>query len=374
MSEAFVRTALVEPRPAPAAATRSLWGRLLGLVNTPTNAALTLLALAVLYLLVPGAIDFLFIRASWSGGVETCRLPDSGACWPFIARRIGQFIYGFYPEEQRWRVNIAFALFAVVVVVAHTAPRSIRAWVGLGLVLAYPVVSGILLRGGILGLEGVNTRQWGGLIVTFVIGCVGILASFPIGVLLALGRQSQLPAIRVVCTAFIELWRGVPLITVLFFSTRVLPLLLSPSLARQIPDLVSVLIGVSLFTSAYIAEVVRGALQVIPKGQSEAARALGLGYWHVNFLITLPQAIKIAVPGIVGIYIGLFKETTLVEIVGIFDLLGQIMLAAPDTAWTSAVTANTGFAFAAMVYFCVCYPLSVYSRNIERRLSASQAA
>jgi general L-amino acid transport system permease protein len=233
----------------------------------------------------------------------------------------------------------------------------------------FPVVAFYLLVGGILGLPHVETRLWGGLLVTLVITYTGIIGSLPIGIVLALGRRSSLPLIRGFCVVFIEFWRGVPLITVLFFATYMLPFFLPAT--WDVDGLASVLIGVVLFAGAYMAEVIRGGLQAIPRGQYEAAMALGLGYWRMTAFVILPQALKLVIPGMVNSFIALFKDTTLVMIVAIFDLLGQMRAAFADPNWATPVTVFTGFAFAGMIYFAVSFAISRYALHLERRLNTS---
>jgi len=213
----------------------------------------------------------------------------------------------------------------------------------------------------------VDTRLWGGLLVTLVVSVTGIVASMPVGVALALGRRSTIPLIRIFSIAFIEFWRGVPLITVLFFATYMLPLFLPGS--WKIDGLLRVLVGVVLFSAAYLAEVVRGGLQAIPRGQYEGAMALGLGYWRMMGLVILPQALRLVIPGIVNSFIALFKDTTLVLIVAIFDLLGQLRAAFADPSWATPVTLFTGFAFAGAIYFVGSFGMSRYALFVERRLN-----
>jgi general L-amino acid transport system permease protein len=216
----------------------------------------------------------------------------------------------------------------------------------------------------------VETRLWGGLLVTLVISYTGIVGSLPLGILLALGRRSELPIVRMVAIVFIEFWRGVPLITVLFFATYMLPFFLPDS--WRIDALLRVLIGSVLFSAAYLAEVIRGGLQAIPRGQYEGATALGLGYWRMMGLVILPQALKFVIPGLVSSFIALFKDTTLVLIVAIFDLLGQLRAAFADPNWATPVTLFTGFAFAGIIYFAVSFGMSRYALFMERRLSTEQ--
>jgi general L-amino acid transport system permease protein len=230
----------------------------------------------------------------------------------------------------------------------------------------FPVIGYFLLVGGAFGLPYVETRSWGGLLVTLVVAVTGIAASLPLGILLALARRSELPVLRIGAVIFIEFWRGVPLVAVLFFATFILPLFLPP--AWETDGMLRVLVGVSIFAGAYMAEVIRGGLQAVPRAQYEGAMALGLGYWRSMGLVVLPQTLRLSIPGIVNIFIGLFKDTTLVLTVAIFDLLGQLRAAFADPNWSSPSTLFTGFAFAGMIYFLFCFGMSRYSLFLERRL------
>ena len=327
------------------------------------NALLTLLAAYLVWLLIPPLLQWALLDASWSGS-SRADCSGEGACWVFVRERFSQFMYGFYPEALRWRVDLAalLAIFGAAPLFVARVPR--KAVYGLGFLLLYPLLAFWLLHGGFFGLEQVNTSQWGGLMLTLVIAAVGIAGALPLGILLALGRRSDLPAIRVICVTFIEFWRGVPLITVLFMSSVMLPLFLPEGL--NFDKLVRALIGVILFQSAYIAEVVRGGLQAIPKGQYEAAAAMGLGYWRTMGLVILPQALKLVIPGIVNTFIALFKDTSLVIIIGLFDLLNSIKQATTDPAWLGMAT--EGYVFAALVFWIFCFGMSRYSMSIERRL------
>jgi general L-amino acid transport system permease protein len=279
-------------------------------------------------------------------------------------------MYGFYPQDQQWRVNLTYAL-GVLLLVPLLIPRvpykALNALLFFGV---FPVVGFFLLVGDVFGLEHVETRVWGGFLVTLVISFTGIVGSLPLGILLALGRRSDLPIVRTLCIVFIEFWRGVPLITVLFFATYMLPLFLPGG--WQMDGMLRVLIGVVLFSAAYMAEVVRGGLQAIPRGQYEGAMALGLGYWRTMAFIVLPQALKLVIPGIVNSFISLFKDTTLVLIVAIFDLLGQVRAAFADPSWSTPTTLFTGFAFAGMIYFLFSFGMSRYALYTERRLNTGR--
>ena len=495
----FVRQELVPERPAPVKTTGLIGFLRTRLFNSPTNILITIVSLLLLWVIVVPAVKFAFIDAVWTGTDRTACLPKNptdvvGACWPFIQAKFSQFIYGFYPEPERWRVNLTFAL-ATILLVPLLIPRlPAKGLNALLFFVALPVVAFFLLRGGGLGGFGVSwtadllsglagsfdsagnalihvgastavigpllwglgklivligevislviwpltylrevmlasgkpvwadlavtaiivsalvfylsgglrsgwrpliaslatfagiaviialmgldrgglplvdTRLWGGLLVTLVISVTGIVASMPIGILLALGRRSTIPLIRIFSIAFIEVWRGVPLITVLFFATYMLPLFLPGNFT--VDGLVRALIGTALFAGAYQAEVVRGGLQAIPRGQSEAASALGLSWWKTTFLIVLPQALRHVIPGLVNSFIGLFKDTSLVSIVALFDLLGSMRASFSDPNWATPTTLFTGFAFTGMIYFAFCFGMSRYSLFVEGRLNA----
>jgi len=336
------------------------------LFSSPFNAALTLLALYFLISLLLPILRWAVLDATWSGTDRAACQVNQGACWPFIRVHLEQFLYGFYPEAQRWRV-----ILLILLLVLGLAPLFIRSVsaklkrrLGLGLLISFPILALILLKGGILGLPEVETSSWGGLLLTLVIAGVGMVGALPLGVLLALGRRSSMPTIQALCVTFIELWRGVPLITVLFMSSVMLPLFLPAGL--NFDKLLRALIGVTLFQAAYMAEVVRGGLQAIPKGQLEAAAALGLGYWKSMGLIVLPQALKLVIPGIVNTFIALFKDTSLVLIIGLFDLMNIVHNATTNPAWLGFST--EGYVFAAAIYWLFCFGMSRYSRNLEKRL------
>lgn len=327
------------------------------------NTLLTLFALYLVWLIVPPLVQWAFIDANWVGTTRA-DCTQEGACWVFIQQRFGQFMYGYYPVELRWRVDLTvwLAVLGAAPLFIKRFPRKVA--YGLGFLVSYPVLAYTLLHGGYLGLATVSTSQWGGLMLTLVIATVGIVGALPLGILLALGRRSNLPAVKVVCVTFIEFWRGVPLITVLFMSSVMLPLFLPEGMSFD--KLLRAMIGVILFQSAYIAEVVRGGLQAIPKGQYEAAAAMGLGYWRAMGLVILPQALKLVIPGIVNTFIALFKDTSLVIIIGLFDLLNSVKQAAADPAWLGMAT--EGYVFAALVFWIFCFGMSRYSMHLERKL------
>ncbi len=372
---AFVRAAMAKPEPPPVAS-RGVIGWARGnLFNNWLNAALTLLSLFLIWTVVTPLVRFLLVDAVWQGAGRADCLPEKagdaiGACWPFIGAKFAQLIYGFYPWHLHWRVDLTFALGAMLLVPLMIPRAPFKTLNTILLFGLFPVLAFFLLVGGNFGLEHVETRSWGGLLVTLVVAVTGIVASLPLGILLALGRRSHMPVVRALCVAFIEFWRGVPLITVLFFATYMLPLFLPNS--WTIDALLRVLVGVALFSAAYMAEVVRGGLQAIPRGQFEAASALGLGYWKTMGFVVLPQALRLVIPGIVNNFIGLFKDTTLVLIVSIFDLLGQLRAAFADPNWATPSMLFTGFAFAGIVYFLFCFSMSRYSLFIERHLGGGR--
>ncbi|MFL5089993.1 MAG: amino acid ABC transporter permease [Xanthobacteraceae bacterium] len=372
---AFARTELAEKLAPPVTATGAIGWLRRNLLNSWFNILLTLVSLYLIWLIVPPLVRFLIIDAVWDGAGRDDCLPEKlgrevGACWPFIQAKFSQLVYGFYPPDQYWRVNLTFALGAALLIPLLIPPVPYKTLNAVLFFAVFPIVAFFLLLGGVFGLEHVETRAWGGLLVTMIVAVTGIVASLPLGILLALGRRSQLPVVRSLSVIFIEFWRGVPLITVLFFATYMLPLFLPAN--WTIDALLRALVGVALFSAAYMAEVVRGGLQAIPKGQYEGAMALGLGYWKMMGLIVLPQALKLVIPGIVNTFIGLFKDTTLVMIVAIFDLLGQLRAAFADPNWSTPVTLFTGFAFAGILYFFFCFGMSRYSLFVERRLSATE--
>jgi general L-amino acid transport system permease protein len=495
----FVRQDLVPERPAPIKTTGLVGFMRTRLFNSPTNILITIASALLLWFVAGPALRFLLIDAVWSGTDRNACLAENvghavGACWPFVQAKFSQFIYGFYPEAERWRVNLTFILGAVLLA-PLLIPRLPAKGLNAGLFfVAFPIVAFFLLHGGGLGgfgvswmaglLSGFNdsigdggnklanarqatavvgpvlwslgklivllstmisyvlwpltwlrdqiqssgrpvwadfaataaivsiglfllnggirtgwralilsvasfagigiviavmgldrgglpivdTRLWGGLLVTLVVSVTGIVASMPVGIALALGRRSTIPLIRIFSIAFIEFWRGVPLITVLFFATYMLPLFVPAGFT--IDGLMRALIGIALFAGAYQAEVIRGGLQAIPRGQGEAASALGLSWGKTTGLIVMPQALRHVIPGLVNSFIALFKDTSLVSIVALFDLLGSLRASFSDPVWSTPTTLFTGFAFAGMIYFVFCFGMSRYSLFVENRLNA----
>ena len=329
------------------------------------NSALTLIALFVLWWITPGILDWAFLSADLAGE-DRFACTSSGACWAWLDQRINQFLYGFYPSDQTWRVNLA-----VILLVPALAPllfdkipgaRRLR-WFS----LAYPVIATLLLIGGV-GLEHVPTSKFGGFMLNITIGLAGIVLSLPFGILLALGRRSKLPIVRAFSVAFIEIFRGVPLITLLFVAAILLPIFLPENFSLDL--VVRVIVVVTAFSSAYMAEVIRGGLQGIPQGQYEAAQAIGLKYWQMMGLIVLPQALKISIPGIVNTFIGLFKDTTLVIVIGLFDILNMGNSMVSNPAWLGLST--EAYIFISLFFFIVCFSMSRYSAILEKRLDTTK--
>jgi general L-amino acid transport system permease protein len=498
-ASSFVRQELVPQRAAPVKTTGLVGFVRTRLFNSPTNILITIVSLLLLWVIVVPALRFLLVDAVWSGSDRNACLAENvarpvGACWPFIQAKLSQFIYGFYPEPERWRVNLTFFLAAVLLLPLLIPRLPAKGINSVLFFFAFPVVAFFLLYGGGLsgfgvswtagllsgfndsigeggrkliaagettavigpllwllgklileisialswllwpltwlreqiqmtarpvwmdlaltaaivsvalfflgggfrtgwralivslatfagigivialmkldrgGLPVVDTRLWGGLLVTLVVSVTGIVTSMPVGIALALGRRSTIPLIRIFSIAFIEFWRGVPLITVLFFATYMLPLFVPAGFT--IDGLMRALIGIALFAGAYQAEVIRGGLQAIPRGQGEAASALGLSWWKTTALIILPQALRHVIPGLVNSFIALFKDTSLVSIVALFDLLGQLRASFSDPVWATPTTAFTGFAFTGLIYFVFCFGMSRYSLFVENRLNA----
>ena len=338
------------------------------LFSTWGNTLLTLIGLFITYEAISSIVSWGILRATFTGADGgACTREGAGACWPFITAKFAQFMYGRYPEEERWRVDLVYVL-ALAGLVPLMIPRMPgKLWNSIYVFAIFPVLAYFLLVGGVPGLPHVGTELWGGLLVTLVVATVGITGSFPLGILLALGRRSKMPIVRWVSVGFIELVRGVPLITVLFMASVMLPLFLPPGMTFD--KLLRALIGVALFAAAYLAETIRGGLQAIPRGQFEAAEALGLSYPQRMAFIILPQALKLVIPGIIGTFIGLFKDTSLVLIIGLFDLLGIVQLNNADQKWFSPTTAMTGYVFAGFVFWMFCFFMSRYSQMVERRLA-----
>jgi general L-amino acid transport system permease protein len=333
------------------------------LFSSPGNTALTVLALGGLAAVGLPFLQWALLAASFAGAGHADCAPD-GACWLFIRARLPLLVYGHFPPGETWRVNAAallLAAFCVPVLRLDTRRRGL--WLA-ALLLLFAVLAGVLLLGGVAGLAPVDPDAWGGLMLNVILAFLVTGFSLPLGIGLALGRQSRLPVVRTMSAAFIETWRGLPLLGVLFVSAVMAPLFLPNGVSAG--RLARAVAALSLFYSAYMAEVVRGGLQSIAAGQDEAAYSLGLRTPQVIRLVTLPQALRQSIPGLMNTVIDLFKDTTLVSIIGVFDLLGTISQSLRDPAWPGM--AREGFTFASLVFFVACFSLSLYSRLVERRL------
>ena len=331
------------------------------------NAFLTLLTVFIIIKSIPPLLNWFVLDANFIGNSKDDCTGD-GACWVFIKVWFNRFMYGLYPDAEQWRINTAFLILFIIVGISFFVSPKLKKYFILFLVFIYPFLGIELISGGSFGLKYVETAAWGGLSLTFIISAFAILFCFPIGVFLALGRRSSLPAIRYVSIGFIELWRGVPLITVLFMSAVMFPMFLPDG--TFIDKLIRVLIAITLFEAAYMAEVVRGGLQALPKGQYEAARSLGMGYWKMNLLIILPQALKLVIPGIANTLLALVKDTPLIFVVGLMELAGMIGLAKTNPKWLGM--AMEGYVFAGLVFWVICYAMSRYSQNLEKKLSTER--
>jgi general L-amino acid transport system permease protein len=334
------------------------------LFSSISNSLLTVLVVLLLWMVVPPVFNWVIGDATVSGNSKAA-CTGSGACWTFIKLRLHTFFWGHYPDAELWRVALAAVLLVVFSVPVMRDQTRHRGLFLLLLLTVFPLLAGILLVGDLPGLPYVETSEWGGLMLDVIISFVTVAGALPLGVLLALGRRSELGVIKYLSIAFIELWRGVPLLTVLFMSAVMVPLFLPHGVS--IDRLLRAMVAFTLFNAAYMAETVRGGLQGVPVGQEEAASSLGLGWWHVQVFVTLPQALRIVVPGIVNNIVDLFKDTSLVTIIGLVDLLGAVEQSLKDPAWLGL--AKEGYIFTAALFFVCCFAMSSYGRRFERRLN-----
>jgi general L-amino acid transport system permease protein len=331
------------------------------------NALLSLLLAFALIKFIPPLLNWFVFDANFLGNSkDDCT--GSGACWVFIKVWLNRFVYGMYPDAEQWRINSAFFLLFAVVGASFFVSAKFKKYLIIFLLFVYPIIGFKLISGGDFGLEYVETGAWGGLSLTFIVSAFALILCFPVGMLLALGRRSNLPVIRYSSIGFIELWRGVPLITVLFMSAVMFPMFLPDG--TYVDKLIRVLIAITLFEAAYMAEVIRGGLQALPKGQYEAAKSLGMGYWRMHFFIILPQALKLVIPGIANTFLALVKDTPLIFVVGLLELAGMVNLAKTNPKWLGM--AMEGYVFAGLVFWVICYSMSRYSQNLERKLSTER--
>jgi len=335
-------------------------------LDGPVNIAITLGCIGLLAWALPPLLDWAVFRAVWNGDANACR-EAGGACWAFVREKFWFSIFGLYPYEERWRPATMLVILIAMVLVTMQR-RFWNRWLFVAWLVAAPIML-ILLAGGVFGLTPVATRLWGGLTITGVIAVYGVALGYPLAMLLALGRRSEMVLVRWFSTALIECVRGVPLISLLFMAAIMLPLFLPDGVTLD--RLVRILIAYTLFTAAYMAEVIRGGLQAMPRGQYEAADALGLSWWRKMRLVILPQALTITIPAQVNTFIGLFKDTTLVVVVGIFDFFTTLRAALGDPKWLGFPT--EAYLFAAFVYFILCFAMSRYSQRLETELRPAGA-
>ena len=342
------------------------------LFSSATNTLTTLLFVYLFYLYIPPFIEWAIINANISGTDRSvCDANKSGACWTFIKVRLEQLLFGLYfasNPEQTWRPIVAFSAFGILIVPLVIDKTPYKKWLLIALLTIYPVLFICVVYGGVFGIPVSDTGRWGGLLLTFALSSVGIIVALPLGILLALGRRSEMPIIKMMSVTYIEFWRGTPLITILFMASVMLPLFFPSGV--DFDKVVRAMIGITLFQSAYTAEAVRGGLQAIDKGQNEASMALGMGYWRRTILIILPQALKISIPSIVNTFIALFKDTSLVSIIGLLDLLKMAQNSSRSLDWNGYDI--EGYLFAGFVFWIFCYGMSSYSQKLERKLDTDR--
>ncbi|RYE32613.1 MAG: amino acid ABC transporter permease [Hyphomicrobiales bacterium] len=337
----------------------SLWRE--RLFGTPFTGFTSVVLVALIAWLAIPLIRWAVIDATWVGSTRADCAPG-GACWVFIRARFGQFMYGLYPVDQRWRVDLAGIAFVLGIASVVLAPQRFKLKLGLAMLVVLPPLGIWLLSGG-FGLRYIETRDWGGLMLTLFISIYSSLIAIPLGILFALGRQSELRIIRLISVIFIEFWRGVPIIAVIFLASLLLPLILPGGIG--IDRLARAVIGLGFVIAAYMAEAVRGGLQALPRGQREAATALGLNYWKATGLIVLPQALRISLPAMTNEFIALIKNTTLVLVVSILDLLGIAQASLADPNWVGMNM--EAYVFSGAIYWLICFALSRWSRSLEKK-------
>ena len=335
--------------------------------SSPFNSILTLFITFVLIKYIPPILNWFIFDADFLGSTkQDCT--SGGACWVFVKIWFKRFMYGMYPNAEQWRINIAFLILIISIGAIFIFPQRFKKYIIIFLLFVYPIIALNLISGGIFGLKYIETGAWGGLSLTFIVSSFALIFCFPVGMFLAMGRRSELPAVKYCSIGFIELWRGVPLITVLFMSAVMFPMFLPDGTFMD--KLMRVIIAITLFEAAYMAEVIRGGLQALPRGQYDAAKSLGMGYWRLHFLVILPQALKLVIPGIANTFLALVKDTPLIFVVGLLELAGMIGLAKTNPKWLGM--AAEGYVFAGLVFWVICYSMSRYSQNLEKKLSTER--
>ena len=334
--------------------------------NNNFNALLTLLIIFCIFKACPPALSWMILDANISGDTKDA-CTGTGACWTYIKVWLRRFMYGMYPNELHWRINSAFILVIGLGFAGYFFKDNLKKYLALYYVIIYPLIAFLviyyLISGGSFGLTWVETGAWGGLSLTFIVSFFCLIFCFPLGMILALGRRSNLPTIRYISVGYIEFWRGVPLITVLFMSSVMFPMFLPQDFFMD--KLVRVIIAITLFEGAYCAEVIRGGLQALPRGQYDAAKSLGMGYWKMHIFVILPQALKLVIPGICNTFLALVKDTPLIFVVGLSELAGMLALAKTNPKWLGF--AMEGYVFAAIIFWIICYAMSKYSYNLEAK-------
>ncbi len=334
-------------------------------INTSNfNAALSFCIILLLIFSIPPLLNWFIFDANIAGDTkEACT--GGGACWVYIKVWFNRFMYGMYPNAEQWRVNATFIIVLVFMGLGYFFPLRFKKYLTLYYVIFLPIISFLLIyyliSGGEFGLEWVETGAWGGLSLTFIVSFFSLIFCFPIGMMLALGRRSDLPIVKYSSLTFIEFWRGVPLITVLFMSAVMFPMFLPDG--TYVDKLIRVIAAIVLFEAAYTAEVIRGGLQALPRGQYDAAKSLGMGYWRLHLLVILPQALKLVIPGIANTFLALVKDTPLIFVVGLLELAGMLGLAKTNPKWLGF--SMEGYVFAGIIFWIICYSMSKYSYNLE---------
>ena len=341
-------------------------------INTNNfNAILTLLIIFAIIKATPPSLSWMIFDANISGDTkEACT--GTGACWTYVKVWFRRFMYGMYPNDLHWRINLAFILVIALGFFGFFLRDNLKKYLALYYVIIYPIIAFLviyyLISGGAFGLVWVETGAWGGLSLTFIVSFFCLIFCFPLGMVLALGRRSSLPMIRYISIGYIEFWRGVPLITVLFMSSVMFPMFLPEDFFMD--KLVRVIIAITLFEGAYCAEVIRGGLQALPRGQYDAAKSLGMGYWKMHIFVILPQALKLVIPGICNTFLALVKDTPLIFVVGLAELAGMLALAKTNPKWLGF--AMEGYIFAAIIFWIICYAMSKYSYNLEAKYNTDR--
>ena len=333
--------------------------------NNTFNAALTLSIIFLALLAIPPSLNWMILDANISGNTKEACAGSEGACWTYIKVWFRRFMYGMYPNEFHWRINVAFIILISFAFVGFFAKGKFKNYLTFYYAIAYPIIAFLiiyfLISGGSFGLEWVETNAWGGLSLTFIVSFFGLIFCFPLGMIFALGRRSELPMIRYISIGYIEFWRGVPLITVLFMSSVMFPMFLPAD--TFVDKLVRVVAAIVLFEAAYVAEVIRGGLQALPKGQYDAAKSLGMGYWKMQIFVILPQALKLVIPGIANTFLALVKDTPLIFVVGLSEVVGMLQMAKTNPKWLGY--AMEGYIFASILFWAICYAMSKYSQYLE---------